>query len=354
MNSTNRNLIVMFLLAASCLITTAMLVFIELKFGLSLYDYTAWSYVPVGAIGAGTVAAMGYYFSSRMLRLRPSRLMLAAIVALSVGSVFLIDSIEYGLATEGPGAIGDVASVVPFLSYSLSNSPLRIGLTGGGTASTNASSGAANPTVSDEVTRAVPRVSDDSNASVQEIGSGLQGALASNKVQVTNKFDGVRKMANGAQALGSGVLTHSAQLELAAVQMVCFALGGIVAYTRLRSLSYCDGCKLFLRTKGTQTRYFDREREIRSSVDDFLTNVKGRRFRQSMETHSEEGSTAKTSASMFSSTVEVRRCMGCRKHRLKLSAWRKAGGSWKEISALGHTAFCLEPVDVIRGFGTVR
>jgi hypothetical protein len=90
-------------------------------------------------------------------------------------------------------------------------------------------------------------------------------------------------------------------------------------------------------------------REIQGSVDDFLTRVKARQFRQSIQVHAGVGSAAKTGSSAFASSVEIRRCKACHRHRLEFSAMRKEGGSWKDISMLGHTTFCLEPIDVARG-----
>ena len=47
--------------------------------------------------------------------------------------------------------------------------------------------------------------------------------------------------------------------------------------------------------------------------------------------------------------IEIRRCAGCEKHRLKFSARRKDKNGWKEIGVLGQTAFSMEPLDLARG-----
>ena len=94
MNRITRNLIVVLLGIGSSLITAAVLVFVELRSGQSLFSETALTYVPVGAIGAGLVSAVGYYLGSRIMRLRPPTAMLIAIVAIAAGSVFAMDSIS--------------------------------------------------------------------------------------------------------------------------------------------------------------------------------------------------------------------------------------------------------------------
>ena len=57
----------------------------------------------------------------------------------------------------------------------------------------------------------------------------------------------------------------------------------------------------------------------------------------------------KTHLSEFASTVEISQCKGCHRHRLQFSAQKKKGMSWKEISMLGYTTFCMEPIDVMSG-----
>ena len=47
-----RNLIVVLLGAATSALTAAVLVFLELRGEQTLFGYTAWSFVPIGAIGA--------------------------------------------------------------------------------------------------------------------------------------------------------------------------------------------------------------------------------------------------------------------------------------------------------------
>jgi hypothetical protein len=345
MNRITRNLVVVLLVAVSSLIVAAALIFVELRSGRQLYGYTLWTYVPAGAIGAGLVAAAGFYLAFRVLRVRPSKLALIAVVVFAAGTVFLVDSVDFGLSTTDRRSIADAAAFTQFLGNSLANSPLKIAFAGASDSGSSSGSG----TVSDQVMGAVPQVASDNDASVQTISGGVQNALASNKVNPANAFSGVQQRVAGMQAFGSGVASHGAMLEFAALQFAGFVLGGLFAFSQLRSISYCDSCEAFLSKKGLQTRYFDTMRDIQGSIDDFLTKVKGRQYRQSIQVHAEEGSAAKTKSSAFASSVEIRQCKGCQRHRLQFSARRKEGRGWKDISMLGYTTFCLEPIDVARG-----
>jgi hypothetical protein len=171
---------------------------------------------------------------------------------------------------------------------------------------------------------------------------------------MSDAMAGAKQRLAGVQAFGSNMLSHGAWLWMATLQFAGFALASILAFLLLRHVSYCDECMIFLSKKGEQTRYFNREREIQGSVDEFLTKAKARRFRQSIEAHAGIGSKEKKKTSEYASTVEISRCPGCHRHRLKFSARCKKGMTWKDISMLGYEAFCLEPIDVMRNAIPVR
>jgi hypothetical protein len=341
MNQMLRNLIVVILATASCLMVAAVLFFAELRGARSLFGTMVDSYIPAGAMTAGLLAAAGFYLGSRLLHLRPARIMLAVMLLLSAGTVVLMDSIDFGLAMVKPGSIHGVWSTAEFVGNALAQSPLRAAFLGG-----SGSSGAAGGA------RAMAATAGDNNSSVQGIGGGVQGMLnTGNALSADNMSDAMasaRQRLQNVQALGSSVLSQGAWLWLATLQFVGFALAGVLAFVALRHVSYCDECMIFLSRKGEQTRYFNREPEIQGSVDEFLSKAKARRFRQSIEAHAGVGSKEKKKTSEFSSTVEISRCPGCHRHRLKFSARCKKGKSWKDISMLGYEAFCLEPIDVMR------
>jgi hypothetical protein len=346
-NRSTRNLVVILLAIACSLVLATVCFFLEWKGERPLISYMLWSYFPAGALAAGLVAASGVFVGARMLRTRPTRMLLVAILAISAGMVYLMDSVEYGLQTDARRLVTDVPSAGQFVQVALLQSPLREAFSGysPGDGESPRSSASASPMV---------QVSSANNASVEGIGAGVQGLMASSNAlsadNMSSAFSGAGQRVAGLKSFGAGVLSHSGWLVMAASQWVGFMLAGLLVYSYLRSLSYCDGCALFLSRKGEQTRYYESMREIQESVEDFLTRVKGRQYRQSIQGHFEEGSAERTDSSAFSSTVEISICSGCPKHQLKFSAQRKEGRSWKEIGMLGHTAFCLEPVDVGGGY----
>jgi len=344
MNRLTRNLIVVLLGVVSSLLTAAVVCFLELRFGRPLFSYTLWTYVPAGAIGVGLVAAAGYALGSHRMRMRPPRLMLLAIVAISVASVWVIDSVEYGMMWGRP-QVSNLPAVGQFLATSFGNSPLKISFGGGSSDSGLGGSG------SGKASDQMPSLAGESNAGVAGIGGGVSGMLASGNAlsadNISSSMSGLEKRLQSMQSLGSTVMDHGLVLELAALQLAGFLIGGVLAFWYLRSLAYCEDCQEFLSKKGEQTRYFDWERDIQNSVSDFLTTVKARRFKQSIEAHSGAGTVEKRPSSEFASTVEISRCKGCLRHQLKFSARRKKGIAWKDISMLGYEAFCMEQIDVL-------
>lgn len=111
--------------ALTSFITAAVLAAVEIKWGYSLYSYTFWFVIPVGAIGFGFVAASGYYFGARLFNHRPTRLLLVNIVVISVFTFFLIYYLNYYFITVDGKAVRDYVPFLDFLSIVLSHESLQ-------------------------------------------------------------------------------------------------------------------------------------------------------------------------------------------------------------------------------------
>jgi hypothetical protein len=129
------------------------------------------------------------------------------------------------------------------------------------------------------------------------------------------------------------------------LQVAGFAFGGLAVFGYLRSLPHCQSCMLLLSRKGKKTRYFSRSREMRSAVDEVLVQAREKQLQRSILTHVAKGSEKQKEWSEYCSTLEIRRCMQCKTHRLNFRARRKDGATWKDIALLGFTASTLEPLD---------
>src|SRR5580692_6405520 len=97
MDRVARNLAIILFGLVSSALTAAVLVFFEGRSGQALFGYALWTYVPLGAIGAGFVGGIGYLLGAQMTNFRPSRGVMAAVVVVAAGTVYLVQSTEINL-----------------------------------------------------------------------------------------------------------------------------------------------------------------------------------------------------------------------------------------------------------------
>src|ERR1700733_274412 len=111
-------------------LTAALLVMIELRWGHALYSFTFWFVIPAGAIGSGMVAASGYWLGARLLNYRPGRSLLAFILTTSAAMFFFIQWLYYLFITFEGQASKDAISFGDFLAYTISHTSLSFGMHG--------------------------------------------------------------------------------------------------------------------------------------------------------------------------------------------------------------------------------
>jgi hypothetical protein len=246
MNRSAKIFVVGLLWLVGCVAVPAELLFLQIRGGLDLFGYTVATYVPVGAMIAGLVATLAYYIGSLAMRVRPAKMMLVAILTVSAGTVYVLDSVGYGLMRVDRASLADTGTLEQFLGTSLANSPLRIGVAASSSADAAGSSSGASAAATPA---GVAQTASDSNANVQEIGSGVSTAVTSSQSMVPssngNPLGGVQSRVAGMQAYGSSLLEHSVVVEQAGLQMAGFLLAGLLAFTHLRIRSDRDPDKPF-------------------------------------------------------------------------------------------------------------
>jgi hypothetical protein len=236
-----------------------------------------------------------------------------------------------------------VGSLTKFMGTSMLHPPMKFWTTGDVGNGYTAASVLLNP--GGVAQGSVPRTSSDTDSHVSEIGGGLSGMMATQDVSKTAAGRGLTTMDQGIESLGSGLQTHSAEWIQAVMQTVGFSIGGIVVFIVVRQQQYCKSCMLLLNSKGAQTRYFGRSSDMRNSVDDVLAKARDKHLRESIHAHQGRGLTKYVDWAEYCSTIEIRNCMQCREHQMRLRTRRKKGGSWKDIDLLGFSTTTLEPLD---------
>ena len=114
----------------SSVLTAALLSFVELHWGHALYSFTAWFVIPIGAVGAGMVAAAGYLIGARLAHHRPSVKLLGLIVTTSAAMFFLIQWMDYTFMSVDGQPIQNGLSFGDFLGYTVAHTSLRFGMRG--------------------------------------------------------------------------------------------------------------------------------------------------------------------------------------------------------------------------------
>jgi hypothetical protein len=343
-----KNLAVILCGAVASVVTAAALFLMGLRGGDSLLDLTAWTYVPLGVIAAGFLAAIGYYAAASVLGARPGVILLAGVFAISAGTHLYIRHMDIAaMMATNRAALANPKVFAKFATTSLWSTRLPdISLGGGKSDSASRGSSDAAPAATEG-----PHVDTQGDANADGMAQGVGGMLAKADMGTQLGAGGTGKMSqmgNSIDSVGKGVANEGTQWLASTLQILGFALGGVVVYGMLRTLPYCQACSQFLTQKGTQTRYFLTERALRNCVDEFHGRMKVHQLGESILAHFGVGSGEKSHLSEFASTIDIKECSQCHTHRMQFSARRKKKQSWKSIKVFGHTAESLEPIDIVR------
>jgi hypothetical protein len=344
MNWLARNLAVMLFGAATSIGTAMGFIFLEGRTGETVFGLSLLHFVPLGTIGVGLVGGIGDLAAALALRLRPGLGDMAVVLGVAAGVVFLVQSAEFGFFMGGSAraeaATRDGATFARFLGSAVAHSPLQFWGPDDGSnsaATTMFFSGGANS--------GLQYGTGGGDSKVDGIGAGVQGMMATQDASKTSGVQRAEQIGEGIDAVGAKVKTHGSVWTMLLLQVMGFAVGGVAVLFNLRSLPHCQSCMLLLNRKGTKTRYFSRSREMRSAADEVLSQAREKQLQRSILTHVAKGSAKLQNWSEFCSTLEIRRCMQCKTHRVDYHARRKDGATWKDIALLGYTTTTLEPVN---------
>ena len=105
---------------------------LEQRWHEAIYTWMADYVLPLGAIGCGFVAAIGYWAGSRLFNHRPTRLLLANIVLVSLGTFFAIYHLHYTHDTINGVPVDQLMSFPDYLAGVTSHLTYKISGTGAG------------------------------------------------------------------------------------------------------------------------------------------------------------------------------------------------------------------------------
>src|SRR5450631_761701 len=215
MNGIIRNIAVVLIGALASILTAAFLLFLEARSGQTLISYAIWTYIPLGAIGAGFVAAVGYMAGSLVLRVRPAQVVAFAIVAISASIVFLSQGAELGLMMAGKNRPTNVAAFSQFLGSSVTHTQLHLPSMGdssdsGSSSSSSSSSFGAPPSL--------PGSSGGSDSRTDGISSGVSNMMATQDVSNVGPMKQIGNLGSSVDSIGTGVKSHSTEWIITGLQ----------------------------------------------------------------------------------------------------------------------------------------
>jgi hypothetical protein len=356
MNWMVRNLAALMCGALTSGLAVAFLLYFEARDGSVLFSYsgqtllgfTFLAFIPLGPIAAGLAGATGYLGAGLLLRLRPAAIAMFAVIAIAGFLVFLGESAEFALYTQGwpqpnGGPTRSMVTYTRFLGTSIMHTPLNF-WSDDGYESYNSEDTSAffHPSNSSP---AAPQPGQSRDSRVDGISGGVSGMMSSSDISQTQAGQKIGQMGQGFESIKARIHNHGSEWMTLILQTMGFATGGTLVMVYLRRHDYCKGCMLLLKKKGSNTRYYSRTRDMRAAVDDVLTKARDKQLQQAIHAQVTRGADRDGNWSEYSSTMEISRCVQCRLHMMSFRTRRKEEEHWKDIDLLCFTTTSHEQLD---------
>lgn len=112
---------------ATSILTAYIISVLSAWMGVSLFTFSVWFIIPVGAIGCGFLAASGYYFASKKVHAMPSKLLLAQMIAIAACTQILIYWFDYHGAFLPGKSLAEYVSFEKYTELTLTQSHIMMG-----------------------------------------------------------------------------------------------------------------------------------------------------------------------------------------------------------------------------------
>ncbi|MBC3873391.1 hypothetical protein [Undibacterium flavidum] len=125
MKNAVQDLVVSFFGFVSSTLTAFLLWKIEEILGFSIYSFSLWFIIPIGAIGCGFLAASGYYLGSVLFGHRPSKMLMFNMVLISISTFFMVHWFSYASIEIEGKLLSDYISLIDYLKYILQHQSME-------------------------------------------------------------------------------------------------------------------------------------------------------------------------------------------------------------------------------------
>ncbi len=126
---------------------------------------------------------------------------------------------------------------------------------------------------------------------------------------------------------------------IAALQIIGFALGGVVIFAHLSSLQYCEKCKRYLLLKGQQVRFTSDSEGFASLVGRLDNKHSFGEIQELIDIHAHFGETKHEMDAHLRSMLEHKCCPSCGINWLGFTAYKLSGDDWEELIGLGFSTY---------------
>jgi hypothetical protein len=133
---------------------------------------------------------------------------------------------------------------------------------------------------------------------------------------------------------------------VAILQILGFAVGGLVVYGCLVSVPYCERCSRYFASKGKQIRYTGDAEGLQASSAQFYTDFGDGAIASAIQNHSMFGKPTFQRDNHLRSVIVIRHCKHCGQHWVKYMVEKQTDSDWREIPDFTAIGFTDQVVDV--------
>ena len=121
---------------------------------------------------------------------------------------------------------------------------------------------------------------------------------------------------------------------IAILQILGFAIGGLIIYGILSSLPYCQKCSKYLKARSKQDRYAPEAESFKSMITELGALFNADQLQKALDIHGTYGEKKMPKGGYLMSTLERKQCPVCKMNWLQFSPKKLERNGWNDITEL--------------------
>jgi len=119
---------------------------------------------------------------------------------------------------------------------------------------------------------------------------------------------------------------------LAALQIIGFAVGGLIVFAMLTVIPFCEDCARYFSRVGWQSRYFADPEEFHRTSQEIARLCADKQCQEALDLHADCGELKAKKGCKLCTTMTLRQCHGCAVYWLGFTATQQQGNGWQEVA----------------------